>query len=405
MIVPTREKNFESGQTTRPLELIDTSNIRRKRQTKQYKIPHGYVLETTWGRAANKQTVCCEIDYIDGAPQFRIKYGPNFQYVISSTKSPSNATLIYERALKPETKLFFRVLLYLGIYHQSDEVKLKAMEFSVNQIDFQVNFGYEDQVKKNSQIQSVVKAVDQGQISRDSYRELAAVEHHLPRDNSVSNERIAITNYMNNIIKISLVNKKEKNELEDIKESEKSDIMNFEIVQEVVNTIGLGIRRSIKDILYYIIPQLQKQDILKSSDPIIHLRISGDGRNVGKKIKHVMVTFMILNHESRHHHADYYYTIILYPGTENYNTLKFILDPLCNELRSLKKFGLKISGILWKFELYFNADWKFLAICLGLNSANSKYFCPWYLCSKDQNGDLNKDWHIEKKYEINCNKL
>ncbi len=35
-----------------------------------------------------------------------------------------------------------------GIYHQSDEVKLKAIEFSVNKTDFQVNFGHEDQIKK-----------------------------------------------------------------------------------------------------------------------------------------------------------------------------------------------------------------------------------------------------------------
>ncbi|CAG8664257.1 5852_t:CDS:2, partial [Funneliformis caledonium] len=180
-----------------------------------------------------------------------------------------------------------------------------------------------------SECSLIVKAVDQGQISRDSYRELAAVEHYLPLDI------------------------KEKNELEDIIESEESDIINFEIIQEVVNTIGLGIHHL-----------------------IIHLCVSGDGRNVGKKIKYVMITFMILNHESRQHHADYYYTVALYPGTENYSTLKFMLNSFCNELRSLKEFGLKISKILWKFELYFSSDWKFLAICLELNSANSKYFCP-----------------------------
>jgi len=35
-----------------------------------------------------------------------------------------------------------------GIYHQSDEVKLKAIEFSVNKTNFQVNFRYKDQIKK-----------------------------------------------------------------------------------------------------------------------------------------------------------------------------------------------------------------------------------------------------------------
>ncbi len=65
---------------------------------------------------------------------------------------------------------------------------------------------------------------------------------------------------------------------------------------------------------------------------------------------------MILNHESQHHYADYYYIVALYPGTENYSTLKFMLNPFYNKLQSLKEFGLKISKILWKFELYFSAN-------------------------------------------------
>jgi len=108
---------------------------------------------------------------------------------------------------------------------------------------------------------------------------------------------------------------------------------------------------------------------------------------------------MILNHKERHHHADYHYTTVLYPGIENYNTLEFILNPFLNELRSLKEDGLEVAGVLWNFKLYFSADWKFLAMCFGLNGPTSKYFCPWCLCSKDQHGDLNQDWHIEKNIE------
>ncbi|RHZ46300.1 hypothetical protein Glove_627g48 [Diversispora epigaea] len=192
---------------------------------------------------------------------------------------------------------------------------------------------------------------------------------------------------MNQIIKLSLVDMKEKDNLENI-EVEELDITDSEIVQEILDTIGLGVRRNIKDILYYIIPSLQKEQILDSSNSVIHLRISGDGRNVGRKIKHVMITVMILNYENYHHNPNYYYTIALYPGSEKYDTVKFILDPFIEELRSLKEDGLEIAGILWKFILYFSSDWKFLAICLGLNSANSKYFCPWCLCSKNQIGDL-----------------
>jgi hypothetical protein len=81
------------------------------------------------------------------------------------------------------------------------------------------------------------------------------------------------------------------------------------------------------------------------------------------------------------------------------STLEFILNPFLSELQSLKEDGLEVAGVLWNFELYFSADWKFLAICLGLNGPTSKYFCPWCLCSRDQHGDLSKDWRIEKNME------
>jgi len=74
-----------------------TYNVRKKRPVQQYKIPHGYIVETTWGRALKKKTVRCEINYINEIPHFRIKYGSDFQFVVSSTKSPSDATSNYEK--------------------------------------------------------------------------------------------------------------------------------------------------------------------------------------------------------------------------------------------------------------------------------------------------------------------
>ena len=115
-------------------------------------------------------------------------------------------------------------------YHQSDQVILENVEFSVNANDyFQVNFGSENEVDNAHKLQSIVKSIDQGQISRDFYRNLAAAEIHLPRENSVSNERIAITNHMNQLIKISLVNMNGQNESEEIMEVNEPDFTNSEI--------------------------------------------------------------------------------------------------------------------------------------------------------------------------------
>ncbi|CAG8839781.1 202_t:CDS:1, partial [Cetraspora pellucida] len=68
----------------------------------------------------------------------------------------------------------------------------------------------------------------------------------------------------------------------------------------------------------------------------------------------------------------------LYPGIENYEILKVCLAPLIQDLVTLKANGIiDTFGKHWKIELYFSSDWKFLAISLGFNAANSTFFCPW----------------------------
>jgi hypothetical protein len=74
-----------------------------------------------------------------------------------------------------------------------------------------------------------------------------------------------------------------------------------------------------------------------------------------------------------------------------------VLEPLIVELRKLKEEGLKDDqGIKWKIELYFSSDWKFFAFCLGVNAANSKYFCLWCEISKKQQGNFSYEWTISK---------
>src|SRR5688572_24068937 len=110
--------------------------------------------------------------------------------------------------------------------------------------------------------------------------------------------------------------------------------------------------------------------------PTIHLRISGDGRNVGQKVKHVMITVALLDDLMKLFESNYHYTTVLFLGNENYSTLKIAADDLIKELQELKNTGMIINNILWSFELFFSSDWKFLVICLGFNAANSNYFCP-----------------------------
>ena len=104
-----------------------------------------------------------------------------------------------------------------------------------------------------------------------------------------------------------------------------ADILDPEVIQEVIHNVGKGGYHSVKAILTYIVPALITDGVLDSSNPTIHLRVSGDGRNVGRKVKHVMVTIAILDDEQNIHIPDRHYTTLLFPGVENYETLEVMM--------------------------------------------------------------------------------
>ncbi|GBC43602.1 hypothetical protein GLOIN_2v1768889 [Rhizophagus irregularis DAOM 181602=DAOM 197198] len=162
------------------------------------------------------------------------------------------------------------------------------------------------------------------------------------------------------------------------------DITDSTIIMNMLESIGKGGQRRITDILNYIIPLYIEKGILIPRRSTLHIRISGDGRNVGRKVKHVMITMTLLNDLNGLQKPDNHYTLVLYPGAETYDSLRNALAPLISDLNVLKERGFyQIGGNHWPVELYFSFDWKFLAIYLGMKAANAQYFCPWCDCSKN----------------------
>ena len=235
--------------------------------------------------------------------------------------------------------------------------------------------------------------MDKSQISRDGYRCLAAIESNLPREKAISERKFLINRLMEQNIRIGIV---DVTTTVVVDPDEIPHIIDDDVVETVINSVGKAGIRSIKEILLFLIPNLIKKNILDPAQPLISIRISGDGRNVGRKVKHVMLTFAILNCKELLFLPEYHYTLILYPGSEEYDTLDIATRSLRNELWQLKHQGLMINMIHWRFEFYFSSDWKFFAICLGFNSPTSNYFCPWCLIKKDQHNDLNANWTISK---------
>jgi hypothetical protein len=227
-------------------------------------------------------------------------------------------------------------------FHPDDCPTLQKICFTVQDKNFQASFENQNKEKENQRNEAFTKVIDQGPIARDSYRNLAALQPELPRETTIYKTKKRINEEMNNTIPISILNIS--NQPSPIPINENPDINDPEIVEEVLKYIGKAGYRKITDILLFILPDLIDRRVINPDNPIINLRISGDGRNVGRKVKHVIITCVILDDIVNLHKSDYHYTIILYPGTENYELLQKMIAPISSELNDLVLNRLKDSN-------------------------------------------------------------
>ncbi|GBB86015.1 hypothetical protein RclHR1_12460001 [Rhizophagus clarus] len=222
--------------------------------------------------------------------------------------------------------------------HLDDNPNLKTIEFSIKDNFFNFSFN-EENVEIKHKARAAVQACDKGQVTREGYQILSSISQDLPREWKVSAEKKEITYEINEIIPISLINITPSPS--DNSVNSEIHINDSEIINNLQQSIGKGGQRNIINILKYLIPGLLNRNVLDITNPTIHLRISGDGRNVGRKVKQVMVTCSILNDFDNIYRPENYYTIILYPGVEKYETLNVVLEPLIMELRKLKEEGFR----------------------------------------------------------------
>ncbi|PKC10463.1 hypothetical protein RhiirA5_498443 [Rhizophagus irregularis] len=139
---------------------------------------------------------------------------------------------------------------------------------------------------------------------------------------------------------------------------------------------------------------VNKQEI--GNGEIHNLKLSGDGRNVGRKQNHVMLTFCLLNEKDEVLKPDHQHCICLYVGKEKYETLAKVGHLFKFQLSDLQENGIFVDGVHWPIELFFSGDWKFMYNIMGLNAPNSKYFCLYCDCDSSARWDMNLKWKINK---------
>lgn len=128
-------------------------------------------------------------------------------------------------------------------------------------------------------------------------------------------------------------------------------------------------------------------------DHIIHVKLSADGTNIGRNLKLLNFTFTILNEGAKAKQAAGNYTLGIYEiENESHATLTECFKEIVEELQRVNE--IEVNGRKVKVVLYYGADWKMLAIVLGLLSANSKYPCVWCKCPKEEFHLYDQDWSI-----------
>ena len=47
-----------------------------------------------------------------------------------------------------------------------------------------------------------------------------------------------------------------------------------------------------------------------------------------------------------------------------------------------------------EIKYFLGADWKFLALCVGIEAASAKYSCIWCTCPSDERHNIGRSWSI-----------
>jgi hypothetical protein len=187
---------------------------------------------------------------------------------------------------------------------ESSAVNLKNIQLSYKNEIINLKYNQLNNEAEILKLDAVTSVCDENLISRDNYRKLSYIEPQLIREHTVSQRRNEITKLMNNKIQIKNFNlQNELNQLTILDNGEPQDNTGQIVINE--KEIGNGVFCSIRDYLQILIP-IWKCSVLQPGDTI-KLKLGGDGRNVGRKQNHVMLTICLLNEKDEVLKPDHQY--------------------------------------------------------------------------------------------------
>lgn len=185
------------------------------------------------------------------------------------------------------------ILQHRMVSESGEPIHLRSMELEYEEHVINVKYNLSlDHVK----LDAYVRACDEALLGRDGYRRLAAVEARLMREYQVAQRRIEITKLINEQIPIGTINLDKEDDQQPILDGDEEHQGNPNEIIVDEQEIGNGVYRSIRNLLQILIPIWNSLNppVLQPGDTI-NLKLGGDGRNVGRKQNHVMMTVCLLN--------------------------------------------------------------------------------------------------------------
>ncbi|CAG8826234.1 30485_t:CDS:2 [Gigaspora margarita] len=263
-----------------------------------------------------------------------------------------------------------------NMFYKDDKVEIKQARFTINNMPFEIQYGKVNQNDIDDLNLAVLKSLNRGKISPH-------INQNLPKEGAISNTRQKLNEQMKALVPLLLINVKKP--------------INFELTKDqahITNPNIVNNMHSLIDILNFIVPESVKKGLLILNNTTIILRIFGDSRNIGRKVQHVMAIVVLLNNIKKLHKPEEYYTLALYSGFENYQSLQNALELLIFDLKNLKESGFyQLNGQYWNIKILKN-----YVICLNgldklklLHNFNFKNISTQYLLAVKQN-QLKKLW-------------
>ncbi|GET55161.1 hypothetical protein GLOIN_2v1824261 [Rhizophagus irregularis DAOM 181602=DAOM 197198] len=206
-------------------------------------------------------------------------------------------------------------------------IHLQQIGFDYKENQVCIKFKDPDPMAIQTRLDAIVRVCDEALLSRDGYRHLAAT---------------VLSLFHQDINQINDHN---------------SDVHTGDIL---VNNYEVGNEayRSLSILLKVLIPVWKggKNPVIISEDTL-YIKLGGDGRNVGRKQNHVMITFCLLNEKDNVLKPDHQYSICLYIGKEKYETLDKVGKIFAVQLADLKESGIiDGDGVHWPIKFYFSVD-------------------------------------------------